>query len=66
MREKSRFSPSDSVSHGFVSSYCANGCPFGPLCVAGVPIGFTGGSSVSGGTRPISFWRARVCSRIAS
>ena len=66
MREKSRFSPSESVSHGLVSSNCGKGCPFGPLRVAVVPIGFTGGSSVSGGTRPISFCRASVCSRIAS
>ena len=66
MREKSRFSPSDSVSHGKESSNCGKGCPLGPLRVAVVPIGLIGGSSVSGGTRPICFCRARVCSRSAS
>ena len=34
--------------------------------VSGVPIGLTGGSCVSAGTMPSSFWRARVCSRSAS
>ena len=29
-------------------------------------MGLTGGSSVSAGTIPISFWRASVCSLIAS
>ena len=29
-------------------------------------MGLTGGSSVSAGTMPISFWRASVASRIAS
>ncbi len=34
--------------------------------VSVVPIGLIGGSSVSAGTMPSSFWRARICSRIAS
>ena len=38
----------------------------GPVRVCAVPIGLSGGSSVSAGTRPIAFWRARVWSRIAS
>ncbi len=66
MREKSSFSPSESVSHGLVTSMSGNGLPSGPVRVSGVPIGLTGGSSVSAGTRPIFFWRASVCSRIAS
>ena len=66
MREKSRFSLSESVSHGLVTSSGGNGLSSGPLRVSVVPIGLSGGSSVSGGTSPISFWRARVCSRIAS
>ena len=43
-----------------------NGWPSGPVRVCGVPIGFIGGSSVFGGTMPISICRARVVSRIAS
>ena len=66
MRQKSCFSPSDSESQGLVTSIGGNGLPSGPVRVSGVPIGLIGGSSVSGGTRPIFFWRASVCSRIAS
>ena len=55
-----------SESHGRVKSSAGNGSPFGPVRVSGVPIGLIGGSSVSAGTIPISFWRASVCSRIAS
>ena len=40
--------------------------PLGPVRVSGVPIGLIGGSSVSAGTMPSSFWLASVCSRIAS
>ena len=61
-----RFSSSDSESHGRVSSTAGNGLPSGPVRVSGVPIGLIGGSSVSAGTMPSSFWRASVCSRIAS
>ena len=66
MRLNSRCSSADSESHGRVKSSAGNGSPFGPVRVSGVPIGLIGGSSVSGGTMPISFWRASVCSRIAS
>ena len=66
MRLKSRFSPSDSEAHGLVTSMIGNGLPSGPVRVSVVPMGLIGGSSVSGGTRPIFFWRARVCSRSAS
>jgi len=50
----------DSESHGRVTSSGGNGWPLGPLRVSGVPIGLTGGSSVSAGTMPICFCRARV------
>ena len=66
MRAKSRFSSSESESHGRVVSMAGNGFPSGPVRVFGVPIGLTGGSSVSAGTSPIAFWRASVASRIAS
>ena len=66
MRENSRFSASDKESQGFVTSRAGKGFPSGPMRVSVVPSGLIGGSSVSGGTMPISFWRARVCSRIAS
>ena len=38
----------------------------GPCARLGRPIGLIGGSSVSAGTIPSFFWRASVCSRIAS
>ena len=66
IRAKSRFSSADSESHGRVTSSGGNGWPLGPVRVCVVPIGLTGGSSVSAGTMPISFCRASVCSRIAS
>ena len=66
MRVKSRFSSSERVSHGRVTSTTGNGFPPGPVRVCGVPIGFSGGSSLSWGTMPSCFWRASVCSRIAS
>ena len=66
MRQKSSFSPSESEAHGLVTSIIGNGLPSGPVRVSVVPIGLTGGSSVSAGTRPIFFWRASVCSRSAS
>ena len=47
-------------------STSGNGSPSGPVRVWGVPIGLIGGSSVSAGTIPMDFWRARVCARIAS
>ncbi len=66
IRQNSRCSSADSESHGRVMSSGGNGCPSGPGAGLGVPIGLIGGSSVSGGTIPSSFWRASVCSRIAS
>ena len=47
-------------------SISGNGMPSALVRVSGVPIGLTGGSSVSGGTMPSSFCLARVCSRNAS
>ena len=63
IRQNSRCSSADSESHGRVMSSGGKGCPSGPVWSA---IGLIGGSSVSGGTIPSSFWRASVCSRIAS
>ena len=40
---KSLFSSSFSESHGRAVSSSGNGCPFGPVRVSGVPIGFSGG-----------------------
>ncbi len=60
MRAKRRCSSADNESHGRVTSSIGNGLPSGPVRVSEVPIGLTGGSSVSGGTMPIFFCRASV------
>ena len=66
MRANNACSSADSESHGSVTSSAGNGMPSGPVRVSGVPIGLIGGSSVSAGTMPISFWRASVSARSAS
>jgi hypothetical protein len=66
IRANRRRSSALSSAHGRVKSGAGNGSPPGSVRVSGVPIGFSAGSSVVAGTRPSSFCRARISTRIAS
>ena len=66
IRANKACSSADNESQGRVTSSSGNGLPSGPVRVSVVPIGLIGGTSVSGGTMPIAFWRANVSARSAS
>ena len=63
MRANSRFSSSDSESHGRTRSSSDHGLPSWLVVSA---YGLIGDSSASSGTIPISFWRSKTSSRYAS
>ena len=65
IRMNSRFSSSLSDSQGRTVSSSGQGWPSGPV-TPGSPCGLMPLSSVSSGSRPSSFCRARIDSRIAS